>query len=224
MHLKKLSIIVPYRNREEHLEIFAPVMYEYLKNSNIPFDILLVEQTQGKPFNRGKLLNIGTSYKKESDYYCFHDIDMIPMDADYSYAPNPIHLASKVEQFNYSLPYEGYFGGVLLYDKENFIKTNGYSNEFWGWGVEDDDLRDRTFFHNIAPQRRSCVYRSLFHTPNGDTMGGTPSKETLINRQRYYELKQNNPLYFKEEGLNSLKYDIVNTNKTEFYEIIKVEI
>lgn len=39
-----------------------------------------------------------------------------------------------------SLPYEDIFGGVSALTKEQFINVNGFSNEFWGWGGEDDDM------------------------------------------------------------------------------------
>ena len=95
---KKLAVIVPYRNRESHLNVFVPYLEDYLKSKNIPFEILVVEQKDNKPFNRGKLLNVG--YKEsgnESDYFCFHDVDMLPIKVDYSYCDRPTHLANKVD-------------------------------------------------------------------------------------------------------------------------------
>ena len=41
---------------------------------------------------------------------------------------------------NYQLPFVEYIGGVFLITREDFKKINGYSNEYWGWGVEDLDL------------------------------------------------------------------------------------
>ena len=39
--------------------------------------------------------------------------------------------------------YDQYFGGVTLFPIEVFEMINGYSNEYWGWGFEDDDLFKR---------------------------------------------------------------------------------
>ena len=36
--------------------------------------------------------------------------------------------------------YSTLVGGVLALSKEQLIKTNGYSNLYWGWGSEDDDM------------------------------------------------------------------------------------
>ena len=76
--MKELNLIVPYRDRQSHLERFIPSVEQYLDDSEIPFTISIVEQNNDKSFNRGKLLNIGFDISKnESDYFCFHDFDLI---------------------------------------------------------------------------------------------------------------------------------------------------
>ena len=34
---------------------------------------------------------------------------------------------------------------VTAFTEESFKKINGYSNEYWGWGGEDDDISHRMF-------------------------------------------------------------------------------
>ena len=34
-------------------------------------------------------------------------------------------------------------GGVIAVNKENVFKANGHSNDYWGWGNEDDDFNAR---------------------------------------------------------------------------------
>ena len=82
----KLGIIVPYRDRQEHLEKFIKQIPSYLSNNDIEYELIVVEQSDKKPFNRGKLLNIGFLEAKKLDcnYVVFHDVDMIPIDVDYS--------------------------------------------------------------------------------------------------------------------------------------------
>ena len=37
--------------------------------------------------------------------------------------------------------YNHLVGGVLALGKEQFLKVNGWSNLYWGWGVSDQDDR-----------------------------------------------------------------------------------
>ena len=141
----KLGIIVPYRDRESHLTRFIETMSPYLKSKKIKHEIIVVEQTDDKPFNRGKLLNIGYLKAKElgCTYVVFHDVDMLPIDVDYSYSELPMHLATNFElEYDKSknLSFDDYFGGVTMFSSDTFERVNGYSNLYWGWGFEDDDL------------------------------------------------------------------------------------
>jgi len=139
----KLAIIVPYRDRRYHLDIFLPHMVDFLKNKEIDYTLFVVEQNDEKPFNYGKICNAAfTLLKDEYDYFCFHDVDQLPINdsCDYSYHNTPIHLATRASSHNDRLPYLQYFGGVIIFPKEDFEKINGYSNEYYGWGMEDIDL------------------------------------------------------------------------------------
>ena len=142
---KKLGVIVPYRNREEHFTLFKKSIVEYLTKNDIPFELIIVEQCDDKPFNRGKLLNIGfiEAEKLKCDYVVFHDIDMLPIDVDYSYSNIPIHLATNVTS-NIR-----YFGGVTMFPMDIFNEINGYPNEYWGWGFEDDELLKRCIISDV---------------------------------------------------------------------------
>ena len=115
-------------------------MKDYIKD--IEYEIFIVEQADDKPFNRGKLLNVGYKYalKNGCDYFVFHDVDMLPEEVDYSYSNKPLHLATHLQEHDYETTFFDYFGGVTMFTKEDFKTINGFSNEYWGWGFEDDDL------------------------------------------------------------------------------------
>ena len=140
----KLGVCVPYRNREEHLNIFVPRVGKYLKEQGIEFQMYFAHQVDDKLFNRGATKNIAAKHAIEDgcDYVVFHDIDMIPEEGtDYSFPKdNPIHIATQISQMDYELKYHEYFGGAVLFSKEQLKATNGYSNDYWDWGMEDDDL------------------------------------------------------------------------------------
>jgi hypothetical protein len=155
--VKKLGVIVPYRDREEHLIEFKKKITKYLKRKDIPFEIIIVNQDNGKLFNRGMLLNIGFKYaeKLNCDYVVFHDVDMLPIYVDYDYPEKPIHLANNLWSGNNEIrrkkitTFDQYFGGVTIFNMDDFKKINGYSNKYWGWGYEDDDLLLRCEKNNL---------------------------------------------------------------------------
>ena len=142
----KLGVCVPYRNREAHMHEFIPKVNKYLKGQGIDFHMYFCHQVDDKLFNRGATKNIAAKHAFEDgcDYVVWHDIDMIPEEgggADYSFPiEGPRHIATKISQMDYQLKYHEYFGGAVLFSKAHIDKTNGYSNDYWDWGMEDDDL------------------------------------------------------------------------------------
>jgi len=187
-----LSIIIPYRDRSDHLEVFIRETKGKINADR--YDIIVVNQDDDKPFNRAKLLNIGFDYMKDkSDYFCFHDIDMIPINIDYSYPDKPYHLAVNVPQSTIS-----YYGGVNIFNKTDFLKINGFSNEYWGWGGEDDDLLNRIRSVGFDIYRKDGEFKSLYHEPNG------PEHKNYSNN-----LDRCRGVYnYQLEGLNTLKYEL----------------
>lgn len=53
----RLTIIVPYRDRAHHLDAFLPHVRAYFARDKIdrtiPYQVLIIEQDSGLPFNRG---------------------------------------------------------------------------------------------------------------------------------------------------------------------------
>ena len=111
---------------------------------------MIIEQSNDdRKFNRGKLLNIGFDLSKKEipqpNVFIFHDVDLIPsMDLlnDYFTIPsvNPIHIARVWNRYNNN---PRYFGGIVSFSQEMFEAINGFPNNFWGWGGEDDEMYKR---------------------------------------------------------------------------------
>jgi hypothetical protein len=141
----KVGIVVPYRDRLTHLQTFLSEIKKYFENQTLRYTVIVVEQDDAVEFNRGMLCNIGfiEAKKRLCSHVVFHDVDMIPIDVDYSYSEHPVHLATD------DLPFESYFGGITLFPIDVFEKINGFSNLYWGWGFEDDDLRYRCVRHGV---------------------------------------------------------------------------
>jgi hypothetical protein len=226
--VKDLAIIVPYRDREEHLKKFIPHMKNYLTRKGFSFDFYIIEQEEEKPFNRGKLLNVGfdiASKKFKYPNFCFHDVDLLPINVDYSYTDMPTHLSSEVEQLGWRYPpiingfeYPDIFGGITLFTEENFKGINGYNNEYWGWGAEDDDLLQRIKFKKHPYDRRiPGATRSLKHERHLD------QENYSKNIQKLNEMRSG-ILNFMENGLSNLSYTILEDKSNNDFYMYRVSI
>ena len=204
MSSTRFALLVPYRNREYNLVHFLLNLQWYLDPGS--FDIIVVEQADSLPFNRGYTLNIGFHIARRRhaySHYVFHDVDLIPQQADYSFPHCPTHLSAATGQFLYDVPYENAFGGVVLFNQDDFENVNGFSNSYWGWGREDYDLRCRCLKVGLKIERRPGRFISLPH-----------SVETGLdaawarNRERFDILQDTD---FRKDGLSSLDYDVVKS-------------
>lgn len=142
--LNTIAIIVPFRNRGHQQDIFVLQITSFLLRQRCSFQILIVEQFDSLPFNRASLLNAGVVWLENNmkqisfSCYIFHDVDHVPLDNRNIYECNltrPVHFSTAVDKWNYSIPYDGFFGGVVAFSPKQFQQINGFSNCFWGWGM-----------------------------------------------------------------------------------------
>ncbi len=214
----KVAIIIPYRNREEHLN----ELKKHFQNS--PFDIYVIEQMNSQKFNRGILLNIGFDLAKKNkhyDYYIFHDVDSLPDEELmklYSYQGKKIiHYASPYLGYKYDYP--TFLGGIMGFTAEDYEKINGYPNFFFGWGGEDDAVYDRIALNHLKVYRPSKgSFRLLEH--------GRPTKNEM-NPQKWEGLLQN-VKEWKRDGLSELdslyivKSEIITQNPNLYFYQVKI--
>jgi len=207
----RLTIVIPFRDREPHLARLIPPLTETLHRQGIQHQILIVEQAVPGSFNRGRLLNIGMHFAADqSDYYCLHDVDAIPVDANYACPSQPLRLVNAIvrpEGEAQRSPH--YFSGAVSVRKEQAFAANGFSNLYWGWGKEDDD-----FFFRLLLAGFLCYVDTegrYLDLPNpGVTKTTTASKlpQTQQNRKRRSALVRGclDPM---RDGLNTLKYEVI---------------
>ncbi|XP_078012723.1 beta-1,4-galactosyltransferase 2 isoform X2 [Phascolarctos cinereus] len=144
-----VAIIIPFRHREHHLRYWLHYLHPILRRQRLRYGIYVISQHGEDTFNRAKLLNVGflEALKEDPAYDCFifSDVDLVPMDDRnlYRCGEQPRHFAIAMDKFGFRLPYAGYFGGVSGLSKAQFLKINGFPNEYWGWGGEDDDIFNR---------------------------------------------------------------------------------
>lgn len=150
-----MTVMAPYRNRPDHLAQFIPHMNKFLPKANI----IVVEQFDDRPFNRARLLNIGT-LEMPSTHYCFHDVDMLPLHVDYSETSGVTQLAkSYIQKVDY-------LGGVTMFDHETFVKSGGYHNDYFH-RAEDNEMRFRLKSLNIPVTNRFGQFHQLPHPRTG---------------------------------------------------------
>lgn len=111
----KVAIIIPYRDRMEHLRYFVEYMHPILSRQQVDYQIFIINQFGHGQFNRAKLMNIGfIESQKIYPFNCFayHDVDLILEDDRSLYwcSDRPRHMSAGVDKFNYVLPYSSIFG------------------------------------------------------------------------------------------------------------------
>ncbi|CAH1795736.1 unnamed protein product [Owenia fusiformis] len=195
-----LILIVPATRREEHLRVFLWHIHAFLQQQLIQYVIYVVTQVEPTNiFNKAMTMNAAfIEATKMYPYSCviFHDVDLIPESNNWPYTcETPVaHLAAYVDRLHYSLPYKNAFGGVVAFQKDEFKKVNGYSNSFWGWGGEDDDLGGRVRKHSldiVRPTRTQLSYTMLRHARD-------PSNK--VNIGSYHVIRD------PDDGLKTIKY------------------
>jgi len=218
----KTIVIVPFRDpenngiRTKQLNKFLDYYHNYIPN----LQILIVEQSQSdKKFNRGKLLNIGFKIAIENqnftpDIFIFHDVDLISpseIKSVYSRYPEiPTHIASLWTQ---KYKFSAFLGGIISFNKEDYIKINGFPNSFYGWGGEDDAMYNRLAINNmnvLVPYLKDVEIYEEEHEP---------SKSINKNKQQNIlnDLKN-----WKKDGINNLSYKVIDVIELKYYNTYKV--
>ncbi|XP_069140335.1 beta-1,4-galactosyltransferase 4-like [Argopecten irradians] len=216
----RVAIIIPYRNRKSHLITLMNNLHKVLQRQQLDYGIYVVEVAPMSDFNRALCLNIGfIEASRDYDYQCFifHDVDLIPENDRnmYTCPKVPRHMSVAVDRLKYKLPYSTIFGGVVAMSKEDFYKVNGFSNKFFGWGGEDDDMSKRLRTAHLNFTRYSpdiARYKMLSH-----------KKDSSVNQERFYLLRHTNETW-RTDGLNSLTYKHIKTDRHKLFTYILADI
>ena len=228
----RIAIIIPFRDIEKEqkrtaqLREFVDYMKDYLDGHD--YKIFLTEQTDdNRKFNRGQLLNIGFERASKEGYtnFVFHDVDLLPSIELREYYTNvpidrPVHIAAVWDRYG-SNP--KYFGGITAFNEEMYRRMNGYPNNFWGWGGEDDEL-----------YLRAIKFYKIFKVNKGNIR----DLEDLTIQQKMEYLKENDLKFmlkkealaqhdatWETNGLSSLQYNLKNESSCgEHCERITVEL
>jgi len=217
-------ILIPYRNREEHLNYFIKNACPLIKTHMEKTKIVVIEQEEGKLFNRGKLLNVGfKEFYNQTKYFITHDVDIIPKkEALHIYNNENSDIIRIFNPHKYSL------GAITKISNDSINKMNGFPNHIWGWGIEDRALFYRANILNISmndmynhkEEFTFLEHKSNAHTYSGEKKNISDLENKIFNHASYEEQLS----HIMESGLNNLEYQILDKTVFEDYEFIKVSI
>ena len=143
--IPKKIFIIPYRDREQHKQLFITYMKTILEDED--YKMFFIHQNDKRPFNRGAIKNIGFLYCKQlypHDYHnitlIFHDIDCMPWRKNLFDYDTVQGIVKHYYGFTFTL------GGMFAIKGCDFEKINGFPN-YWVWGFEDNLLQIRWLKH-----------------------------------------------------------------------------
>ena len=225
-----ITIVIHYKNRKEHLKAYLNNVLSY--KTQTPYELLVVEQEEAKPFNRGLMKNIGFTLRHpESDYVIFNDVDIIPTETMFQ------EYMKKTDTRRYLSAHHGCMGGVVGYHHKCFENTNGFPNVIFEWGVEDRILFYRTKHrgYDIKNENNTLGNRSVVKQfmlkPNNDSDPRTISnwlKSYDVTQTKSFENRLKNDDFeslLQSDGLNTLpSFNIVDQQRNGNVKHIKVSI
>lgn len=154
------------------------------------------------------------------DCIVLHDVDLVPTfpnrlmveKGDYRCRDMPFHMSNVV----YSLStrkkikyYNFLTGGILSMRPGHFIDINGFSNRYYGWGAEDDDLTVRMISNDMCVKRSYRTLGGVFYNLDKDHAPFTMlrHKPSAINGNRGSVMKvfQSSIKNMKSDGLNAVE-------------------
>ncbi|XP_061176514.1 beta-1,4-galactosyltransferase 4-like [Saccostrea echinata] len=217
--VRHIAIIIPFRDRDEHLCILLKNLIPMLMSQLTEFRFFVIEQTGNGTFNKGRIMNAGfLEAMKTYNFDCviFHDVDLIPEhDGNlYDCGDHPRHLSVAIDKMSYKLMYSFLVGGVLGFRPDQFRRVNGYSNAFWGWGGEDDDMALRITYSGLRitrPPATVARYKMLTHAKRKPWNKRVAMLRTSRRRMR-------------KDGVNSVPYKIVSVEVYAYYTKIEVDV
>ncbi|RNA39128.1 beta-1-4-N-acetylgalactosaminyltransferase bre-4 [Brachionus plicatilis] len=223
--LDHVVFVVPFsRSRYDNLKLFLINMHSYLQSYQYSFSyrILVVEQIDmDSKFNKGRLINSAVKHliesKENADCIVIHDVDLVPSAGgnklgergDYRCRKMPWHLSRKV--FNLKMNHERIYnqfltGGILSLRMDHFVRVNGFSNEYFGWGAEDDDFQIRMFNTKLCILRPDLGEKASFMMLPHDSSKASNSRFSYLSNalSRQKEDGLSNIIHLAE--IKSLKY------------------
>jgi predicted glycosyltransferase involved in capsule biosynthesis len=209
------------------LKYFNKKVIPLLKKYIPDIKIIVAEQIQGKPFNKGKLSNACIMEYADSkvSYIITHDIDLIPNES----MIKKLYTIKPKQILRLYSAHEICFGGIMKYNKDVFFKMNGYPNDIWGWGIEDRALfyRSEIFNFNVINKKNEFKNNITFLPHKSNVCNYTGIKKEQSNLWKPYILKlpeAEQKKFITGNGLDDITYKVISKETLDSYEKIRIEI
>lgn len=197
---KTLGIVIPTRKLSyidrrylKDLDYYLKANYPYLS-----FKFIILKQLN-REYNRGALYNIAVS-EFDCDYYSFQDFETLPSGkADYSYPRQPHHLVDRTSKCKECIFKNG---GVMLINKDDFIKLNGYNNKLYE--LSDSDFLNRIIYNFPNIKRCENNIECKIKQNYGRHIVRYEEQKTMLSKMKNYNAKNK-----MNTGFNELKYKIL---------------
>jgi len=222
---RNILIVVPYGNldpaqrRDEQLAQLLACLSahaESLPPKTYMFVLIAEQVSPAKYFNRGQLINIGVQHFTKTIgapwNIIMHDVDMLPdnnLFAEYLKA-SPAYSMMPLDTDEYRRAYGDFRleagAGIFMTDLKTFTKANGFPNDYWGWGGEDNALgaRYRRMKVRLARNQNIGQITSIDtqRTSNADKMASI--KRERVRNMTVYERMATDKSNWKSNGYAQL--------------------
>lgn len=209
-------------------------MHPILQRMEIGYRIFVVEQNDTAPFNKAKIMNAafleastrrfageleeGVEVKDQQQQqvkftcFVFHDVDLLLQNElnDYGCRSSPRYMCPAIDIWGYTSFSAYSFGGVVGITGKDFRAVNGYSNRYWGWGSEDDDLFWRYHHAGYKISRPSMAegrYTMLKHKPSARN-GKAIELLTKTEKGRSDS---------RQDGLSNINYELLKIKELKLF-------
>jgi len=254
---KTVVVIIPFRDRESHLILFKQYWRWFAEHGRNPkavqnWVVYVAEQFDSQTFNRGwnfngalavasGLTTASPDIKADTgiDFDCavIQDIDYLPeKGVDYSDCDVPMQLSSEIDRYNWKTPYMTSAGGIVSMSLQHWRKINGFGNNYFGWGGEDDELHHRLRLNGLLygdcypycgkndpkmgkpgqsikrPKKGFGRFSGKYMHSANHTKRITDSRAYARNLEQLREIGSGGGRW-KTDGLNSLAFSIVDSQE-----------
>ena len=194
----KYSIIISYRDREKHLSQLLPVLQKKFQDKD--YEIIISEQDDDKKFRKNDLYNLAVREYAKGDVLIFHDVDCVPDESvTYDLGDDQcmypcrravfLNTDGKVKELDdIPLGYRGFrndvddhSGFVFMMTRKLWEKIGGLNPLYVGWGLEDDDTRQRVRAYGQEWFRPDKEVGTFFILPHDDNHPGIDDESYLKN-------------------------------------------